>query len=65
MSWESDAIKATELLDAAVAEPTLDEMMRRDPAAVTVPERARSVELLRQDRARCIKAEAERQARKK
>lgn len=63
--WENEPTPAPELLDAAVAEPTLDEMMRRDPAAVTVPERARAVELLRQDRARWIKAEAERAARKK
>ncbi len=54
------ADNAPALLDAAALEPTLDELMRRDPAALTAPARERLAELLRQDRARCIKAEAER-----
>ncbi len=66
MDWTemSEPTKAPELLDAAVEEPTLDEMMRRDPATLTTAERARGVALLRQDRAVFIKAEAERAARK-
>ncbi len=54
------ADNAPALLDAAALEPTLDELMRRDPAALTAPARERLAELLRQDRARYIKAEAER-----
>ena len=54
---------ANELLDAAAAAPTLDEMMRRDPAALSKANRVRLVELQRQERATYIKAEAERKRR--
>lgn len=50
---------APALLDAACEEPTLDEFMRRDPALLDPPARERMAELLRQDRARYIKAQAE------
>jgi hypothetical protein len=51
--------------DAAVAAPTLDEFMRRDPADVDTEGRARMVELLRHDRPIFIKAEADRKAKRK
>ena len=51
--------------DAAVAAPTLDEFMRRDPASMDKQNRRDMVELLRQARPVYIKAEAERKSRKK
>jgi len=54
---------APALLAAAAEHPTLDELMRRDPATLTEVERERQVELLRLDRARIIKAEAERKSK--
>ncbi len=47
------------LLAEAAEHPTLDELMRRDPAGLTEGERERQVELLRLRRAQYIKAEAE------
>ena len=59
----SRKMDALALLDAAAEHPTLDELMRRDPATLTEVERERQVELLRLDRARIIKAEAERKSK--
>lgn len=59
----NEEMDASALLDAAAEHPTLDELMRRDPATLTDLERERQVELLRLDRARYIKAEAERKAK--
>ena len=55
----SETPNANELLDAACEHPTLDELMRRDPATMDDAERTRHVELLQLARARYIKAEAE------
>lgn len=57
------AADAPALLTAVTEHPTLDELMRRDPATLTDSERERKVELLRLDRARYIKAEAERKSK--
>ncbi len=51
------------LLDEAGEHPTLNELMRRDPAALDESDRERLAELLRQDRAVFIKSEAERKRR--
>ncbi len=56
-------VLAPEALAQAGEEPTLDEMMRRDPADHTETSRERLVELLRQERPIFIKAEAERKRR--
>ena len=63
MGVSPEEMDAPALLDAAAAHPTLDELMRRDPATLTSVERERQVELLRLDRARLIKAEAERKSK--
>lgn len=59
----ADEAQAPELLTAITEHPTLDELMRRDPATLTETERERHVELLRLSRARIIKAEAERKSK--
>ena len=63
MTGTVEKADAPALLDAAAEHPTLDELMRRDPATLTDAERGRQVELLRLDRARIIKAEAERKSK--
>ncbi len=55
---------ANAVMDAAVEQATLDEFMRRDPAALAESDRMDMVELLRHARARYIKAEAQKQAKK-
>ncbi len=55
--------EAPVLLSAACAAPTLDEMMRRDPAKLSESDRECLAERLRQDRAFFIKSEAERKRR--
>ncbi len=60
MRVSPEKMDAPALLDAAAEHPTLNELMRRDPATLTDALRERQVELLRLDRARIIKAEAER-----
>lgn len=54
---------APALLSNAGEHPTLNEMMRRDPALLSETDRERSAELLRRDRAVFIKAEADRKRR--
>lgn len=56
--------KGMELLDEAAQEPTLDDFMRRDPAAITPSERADLIQVLRKDRAAFIKAEGKKQSKK-
>ncbi len=60
---KADPAQAPELLEAAGDCPTLDEMMRRDPADFDDTDRERLAELLRQERPIFIKAEAERKRR--
>lgn len=55
----SETSNAPALLAEAAEHPTLDELMRRDPAGMSESERERHVELLRLRRAQFIKAEAE------
>ncbi len=62
---ESEKPNAVEVQDLAVEAATLDEFMRRDPAALSGEERKSMVELLRRARPRYIKAEADRKAKKK
>ncbi len=57
--------KAEEVQEAAIKQATLDEFMRRDPAALSESDRVEMVELLRRSRSRFIKAEAERKNRTK
>ncbi len=60
---ESKSASAPVLLDEAGEHPTLDELMRRDPAALSESDRECLAERLRQDRAVFIKSEAERKRR--
>ncbi len=48
-----------ELLEQVAAEPTLDEIYRRDPRTVDTEERRRVTLLLREERARYIAKDAE------
>ena len=57
--------KAEEVQEAEIEQATLDEFMRRDPAALASAEREEGVELLRRQRSRFIKAEADRKQKKK
>ncbi len=59
----SESTSAPVLMNEAGSAPTLDELMRRDPAALGEDGRERLAELLRQDRAVFIKSEAERKRR--
>ena len=56
---------ALEVQALAAEQATLDEFMRRDPAAHTPESRTDMVELLRRARPRFIKAEADRKAKKR
>jgi hypothetical protein len=53
-----------EILEAAGAEPTLDEYLRRDPATLTPKDLAQIVVLERKRRAMFIEASAKRKADK-
>ncbi len=55
---------ATVVQDAAVEQATLDEFMRRDPAALATSDRMDMTELLRRARSRYIKAEAQKKSKK-
>ena len=58
----ADDIKTgPEIIDDMIQEPTLDEMMRRDPATLTDTELLRIVELEREQRAIFIKGKVEKE----
>jgi hypothetical protein len=56
--------EGNEQLDAAAAEPTLDEFLRRRPDDLTDADLRRMVEIERGNRARFIAAQAARKAKK-
>lgn len=61
---DGTTLTATDMIAEAARQPTLDELMARDPATLTREDRRLMIEALRAERAQWI-AEQERKAEKK